>query len=230
MKDLVHFVVFRRGLPSLIAVTWGLMVGGSALLTLTAFGVARLGGGYWTAFAASVFLGGSGILFAAPVMRNAYLVPGAQTVRTAGRLFLTSVFYGFLAPFFPLYRIAYIALQKSRLERKVRQVNQEALRLSIRTQDLHDDVMKMRRQSKASFKSLPRGNSKATLFQLRTEHLRLDVRTASEETEWHLLECRKLARDLGVSLRETDTHYFLPAGTTVLRLFSVQLRATSIRV
>ncbi len=102
--------------------------------------------------------------------------------------------------------------------------------MQVNVQELHNRVMETRRKGKEASKAMPRGNSIMTVFHLENEKIRLDVRTISERTEQHLLDCRKLARDLGIKLRETETGVSIPANATILYLFSIQLRAAYIPV
>lgn len=115
LKDFFAFLVRRRGLTGLIAVSWGFMLGGATLVALTLVITALLGGGERVAVPLSLLLGGYSVYFAAAAMKAIYNRSLPRPLGHLCRLFAEAAFYGMFASLSTAYLAAYSWLNASLL-------------------------------------------------------------------------------------------------------------------
>jgi len=228
LKEFLSFLIARRGFFSLVAVTWGFMLGGTALIITTLAAIALLGGNWWTAsFLCCVF--GSYILyFAFPGMRKIYRQSRTTSTVALSRLFAVATLYGATAPFYTIYLLGRIFYLKHKLIGVINQSNSSALERRQKLSEMHSEVIRLKNEYKRKALVLPRGSSQITIIQLEIDSMRHSIRTADEENEAYLLECRREARELGIVLREENNIVSLPPDVNVLNLLSLRIKSLTI--
>lgn len=228
LKDFFAFLVRRRGLTGLIAVSWGFMLGGATLVALTLVITALLGGGERVAVPLSLLLGGYSVYFAAAAMKAIYNRSLPRPLGHLCRLFAEAAFYGMFASLSTAYLAGRIFVVKCFLTYWINKSNQFALQHRKDLTKLDVEAIEQKRRVKKISQSRPRGDSEMTVLHLQTEKLRLTLKGYHEKNEAYLLECRKRARDLGVVLWEKDDTVSLPSDATLLHLLSLRLRSLAI--
>jgi len=228
LKECLAFLIARRGFFSLIAVAWGFMLGGTVLITTTLSTTALLGGNWWIAFFLCCVFGSYILYFALPGMRKIYRQPRTTSTAAFRRLFAVATLYGATAPFYTIYLLGRIFYLKHKLIGVINRSNSSALERRRKLDEMHNEVIRLKNEYKRKTLVLPRGSSQITIIQLEIDSMRHSIRTADEENEAYLLECRREARELGIVLREEDNIVSLPPDVNVLNLLSFRIKNLTI--